>query len=321
VPATPPAGWTGYFSLYEGPAAQDPGCGGLYPDSAYTGNNGISVPPANCSTCTCTAPQGQTCQVTGMQDPQTPANIDPLVVLDASCSGAPRCGTPLDTPPTWTGNCIGNNYVRGKQNTCQPSGNNTCDQGSQPCNLSVIANPLKVTGGSCTASTQTPTIPPVGWSNVGEACGSATPGTGCSASQTCLPTPLAPFHPGVCIMHDGEIDCPGGKFSEQHIFYTGKTDTRGCTACTCDAPTGGSCSATVTIYKDDSTCSTTPWVTLHPTSSAGDCQPIPDNNSDIVGRKAVFSPVTGGSCTPVGGQPTGTAAPDKATATTFCCIP
>src|SRR5690606_13162223 len=58
-----PADWTGYYALYDGAPAGDPGCPQTFPSTvnpAYLGNNGINVPPATCA-CSCTAPQWGGC--------------------------------------------------------------------------------------------------------------------------------------------------------------------------------------------------------------------------------------------------------------------
>src|SRR5689334_5880623 len=44
-----PMGWQGYVALYDGPAAKDPGCGGDFPRSVFTGTGSLVNSPAKCS--------------------------------------------------------------------------------------------------------------------------------------------------------------------------------------------------------------------------------------------------------------------------------
>src|SRR5512132_4121113 len=78
-------------------------------------------------------------------------------------------------------------------------------------------------------------------------------------SSICLPEDPIPPGFGVCISHEGEMDCPTeprAVFTERHIFYKGVKDDRQCSACTCGAPVGSACTAAISIYKgNDLTCS------------------------------------------------------------------
>jgi hypothetical protein len=307
----------GYFSLYDGAANKEPAvCGTDYPNDAYDGNNQISVPTAMCSTCTCAPPNGATCAMTGMADTMHSGDIDPIIVGDATCGGTINCGGPLEVVPTWNGTCDAMDGFMGGTKTC--GAGSDCTTGTGPCNVSVSVTQLQVSGGSCTASTQSPNIPPVTWGTAGKGCGGPTPGTGCSSSsEVCLPIPASPFHPGVCIMQTGMVSCPPGQFSEQHIFFSDKMDSRSCSSCSCGSPTGD-CSATVTVYSATNQTCTGLLATLKPTTTAGDCKNL-TGNPTVSGREATFSTVSNGSCPASGGQAMGTATPSSPT--TFCCIP
>lgn len=306
----PPSGWQGHFALYDGPAASSPGCSGVYPTSAFLGNGGFSATPATCSQCTCAAPQGEKCNM--------PATIESA---DSTCGNVNTCGA--DLPTDWAVPCVvsmQSPYLPGQQNFCGPSAVD-CTTGSfAPCNVSLTVGPTTVTSGSCTASSVTPTKPAPTWQSLGEACGEPTPGTGCNGSQVCLPKPASGFAPNVCIMKAGDQACPPGPFQEQHVFHTGFTDSRDCTACSCGASAGASCSATVTVYGVNTGCNGAAVATINTNTAAGACANLAGN--PMVGsRKAVTTAPTGGACPASGGQPLGAAAPDAATAVTFCCIP
>jgi hypothetical protein len=321
--ASAPAGWTGYFALYDGPPAGDPGCGGPYPTSAFLGNNQLTAPQASCSTCTCAAPQGSTCETNGPVDPDPmyPNTLDIIETGDAPCGNNPNCVGPLQAPIGWNGACYGPNGFLGSQ-TC--GAGSDCTNGTGACSVSVRANALKVTGGSCVPSQEMPNVPQISWGVAGEACGGAkTDGVGCNPGQSCLPKPTTPFQQGVCIQQAGDLACPPGQFSQKHLFYGAAVDTRSCTSCTCGAAAGGSCSGTIKVFSDQAanSCPASNLIaTLNVTSQAGACADLV-NNPAVVGRSATLSAVSGGACPPSGGQPTGTAIPDPATATTFCCIP
>jgi hypothetical protein len=304
--------------------AQFQGCGTLFPTMGYSGNNQIMVQPAMCN-CDCGAPTGQACSLQAPADtnPQAqmilPNATDPIITADAPCGMASVCSGPLLDLAGWNGTCDGYNYYSAGVKTCQPTGSQDCTMGSAACNQSIVANALQVTGGSCTANPQPPTIPPVSWSTLGQACGGATAGTGCSSSsESCMPVPQSPFHSGLCIMQAGNVSCTG-QFSEQHLFYGGSMDTRTCSTCTCGAPSGGTCTATVEVYATmgGTNCGGTPLATLHPTTQSTDCANL-TGNPEVGSKKASFSAVTGGTCAGTA-QPSGTATPTNPT--TFCCIP
>jgi len=302
-----PTGWQGYFSLYDGPAAGDPGCGGLYPTSLFVGNSQLSAAQASCSACTCSNPQGETCEVPTVR------------IADAPCGQGYACYRILDAPPAgWVpGTCYGTDGAKAGDTKCGPNSNG-CTAGTQACNQSLRPDPAKVTGGTCTPSQQIPTVNPIGWGIAGEACGGAAMVTaGCNAGQACLPKPKAPFQQGVCIMKDGDNACPPGQFSQKHLLYAGAADTRTCSTCTCDAPVGSTCSASIEVYSSpfQNDCTSGPLLATVP---SGGCADTP-SNPEIGSRKATTTPPTGGSCAPSGGQPTGTATPQSPT--TFCCIP
>jgi hypothetical protein len=325
VPATPPPGWTGYFALFDGKASQFTGCPTEFPSTGYSGNDQISVPPAQCN-CTCGTPQGEKCEIMGPMDSNSqaqmilPGAVDAIFVVDAPCNGNPVCAGPLLEVETWPGTCDGPNYYTGNTKTCQPGAGQDCTMGTAPCNQALQVNALQVTGGSCTANAGTPTFPPVSWSTLGQACGGPTPGTGCTdANDACMPVPQGIFHSGLCIMQTGDVAC-SGQFSEKHTFYGGATmNGRSCTACGCGAPSGGTCSGTISVYANSggNVCNGTVIGTLNPTTQSGDCVDL-NNNPEVGSKKATFTIDTPGSCAPTA-QPMGTETPINPT--TFCCIP
>jgi hypothetical protein len=301
-----PTGWTGYFALFDGAPATDPSCPTSFPTSAYLGNAGLTAPADTCSACSCGSPAGGTCVL--------PTSY---TVQDGTCSGTSYCSGTYTLSGSWTGGCTGNTEFRGGQDTCGVNGGANCTAGSAPCNVSVSVPAATVSGGSCTASGGTPTVTPTSWSELGVACnGETTVTTGCTGGSVCAPKPPSPFESGLCIEQAGVVACPAGAFSTQHVFYTGVTDTRGCSECSCGAASGSTCSATVTLYSAQSVNTCTGPVAAVTTGSCAELS----GNPTVAGREAsnITTP-SGGSCAASGGAPTGSATPS--TPTTFCCIP
>jgi hypothetical protein len=189
-----------------------------------------------------------------------------------------------------------------------------CDTGTEACNQSAVAGEPTVSGSSCTPSATMAMLTPVQWATVGEACGGATPGTGCAnASDTCLPTLPGAFETGVCVMQAGAATSCPALFPNLHTFYSGTTEGRGCTACSCGSASGESCAVTFTLYSNSVSCAGA----LAGTVVSGQCIALTGSVGIVSIEAAVTAAPTGGMCTAIDGQPTGTATPSGAT--TFCC--
>lgn len=292
---TVPFGWSGLAVLFEGVPAQEPACPAAFPSpNPYVGDNTPIAGNAACSACSCGAPAGQTCDLP-----------DKYNVQNKACGMNPSAMGTVDLPPNWGGACYGQVNYPGGQTTC-----------GGPCNVALTAPAPTVTGGTCPTGGGVPSVPALKWAIRGKACGDSSVGAGCGAGKACLPKPPQPFLGGLCIYKSGENACPAGDFSVQHVFYEGADDTRGCGACSCGAPAGSTCAASIDVYNDLTidTC-----VTKVATIPAGGCVDLL-NNPTVSGAKATITqPPTGGSCVPSGGQSMGQVTPT--TPTTFCCTP
>jgi hypothetical protein len=198
-------------------------------------------------------------------------------------------------------------------NNCSNLVNGSCPLGTQPCNAAIDVDVPTVSVGVCTAS-QTPKPFSVAVSKVGIACGQTSEapiGQGCSSGQVCMPKVQAPYQEGLCVKMPGEVACPA-LFPNQHIYYDTFTDGRSCSSCSCGNPAGASCSAKIQFFTD-SACSTNALLAEVPT---GSCKDI-SGNPAVVGRKAIGTTISPGSCAPSGGQVGGTV--DPVGPTTFCC--
>jgi len=169
---------------------------------------------------------------------------------------------------------------------------------------------LKGTGASaCTPSSQSPSVPDASFGLRVRACqpGAALEAQGCGGGQLCMPRGAAPYDSDTCILQAGEHACPAGVYSLRSVFYTDIDDSRGCSDCSCGAE---NCDTGWNIYAgDDASCTT---VTSSVASTA-QCH-LTDFGS---GSIRVGPEPGGGSCTPSGGEPTGTASGSGAT--TVCC--
>ena len=139
----------------------------------------------------------------------------------------------------------------------------------------------------------------------------------------CLPDDPIPPGFGMCIFHEGEMDCPTeprAVFTEQHVFYKGIKDDRQCSACTCGAPVGSACTAAISIYKgNDLTCSG-PALDQKTVSSIGPtCIDILLPGQALGSKSAGPTTYSPGTCPAMGGDGSGIATPTQAA--TLCCRP
>ncbi|WP_437819255.1 hypothetical protein [Sorangium sp. So ce1078] len=303
-----PEGWSGYFALFDGEPAMDPGCPAAFAAGApFVGNRGLSAPPASCA-CSCGPAEGQACEA--LEDVV-------ITVSDAPCEAAHVCEWPLEKIPSWTPNaCAGPDGVFGEGVACVPSDDCDASAAAHPCVASVSATAIMATGGACAPNPVQIQRADPRWTRLGRACAAAeAPGQGCNLGRVCVPRPAAPFEGGLCIAKDGDNACPPGAYTEKHVFFTGIEDDRSCKDdCSCGAPSRGACPTTITLYSDDriDTC-TTRLIELQ----TGECEDL-EGNPSVVGRKAMSPGApTGGACAPSGGTATGEAR--GAGPRTFCC--
>jgi hypothetical protein len=176
-----------------------------------------------------------------------------------------------------------------------------------------MANPG---GGLCVAAPVTPPSLPAAH-HAAIACSAARLGGGCAPGQGCAKLGA----PGLCVSRAAgsgpPAACPA-QFPIAHMVVprtadpaTSFVDRRGCSSCGCaGAPTGGGCTATLSLYSD-TTCGT-----LKGTVKSGACNPLSCGTACKGAKVAIqYAP---GTCTANGGAPTGVV--ELATAgTQYCC--
>jgi hypothetical protein len=232
-----------------------------------------------------------------------------LTASAAPCSGPTTNITPFDPPPGWDGSCTANEHI---------SPNKLC--GGVPCVRSLTTAPLTMTESGCAPSQQiVPHKTPPAWSTFARGCEDASGGTWGTCAEhgeTCAPAAPAGFRQ--CVSHEGDRDCPSfTPYIEKHLFYGGADDSRDCSPCSCGAPTGSSCAASLSIYSD-SACSTPLFSSLSIDSNAPACVDLPVGSA--LGSKSIGTPTyTPGQCQASGGAPTGSISPVQPS--TFCCLP
>ncbi len=217
----------------------------------------------------------------------------------ASCSAC-TCGNLAASCPSATLECFFNNsctigsggitYNDGDCGTV-PIGSSHCKQGPQP--------PATA---SCPPSAVTPTID-TAWEAAQSLCPAQAGEPRCGSDGQCVPSASL-----VCIRRAADVAaCPTGWESAQRITaYTGATDTRGCSACSC-APPAVSCSGGGYHFHGGILC--TGGIT---DLVEGACTGV---GTGIVSYSGAVP--GGGSCTPEGGQPEGALTPEGAV--TLCC--
>jgi hypothetical protein len=270
VPA-PPVGWTGPVATWEG-AEGAPPCSGDYSASVLDAFEGLVAADAQC-TCSCGSLMGAIC----------PSSFTATVFSDQGCN------TACDSVLLSAGACV--------------------DVHGVCANVHGIGASPQAQGGSCAPPQASAVVPKPAWGLLARACESvvAPVQNGCGAGQVCAPAPAAPMQPRLCVFMAGDVACPAGGYSVKRTVYAGLHDTRACSPCSCDAPTGVPCTATL-----QEGCGQTGPVNHLPTACGG----LSDPGSVMLLATLVAS---GGSCSPAGGVPAGSATPSSPT--TVCCMP
>lgn len=259
---------------------------------SYVASNGFPGPPVTC-----------------------PDNTPPEVLLEgpgepASC-GACTCdgsalGCSSPTVSCWfnSSTCSGGPSLTVSPNSCIniSNCNGNCSN-EQRCEQ-VMDSQLD---GQCAASGGAATIGPM-WKGEMTVCPSPSQGGGCTANEVCVPVPPPDFGADLCVRRDGDQGCPGA-YPNGMLVYAGGTDTRGCSECGCDEGTVG-CSSGSSAVHDGDGC----------TASSVALNGCTDVTAPLDGPQASIAVTPGnlsGSCTPTGGQPTGSVMPTGPV--TVCC--
>jgi hypothetical protein len=288
----PPFGWDGPGLLWLGADGTAPPCPDQAPVVAYQGHADLVAPPAACGSCIC-SPSTGTC-----------APPPSLSASSKACGDSSGIITPFGGPMAWDGACTAHDCISSDP-ACAHAATIAC----------VTASPLAMTEEGCTPSiitTNDPSQP--SWMTEALACrGSTYPLGGCPAhDETCAPS-AAPPDFLMCVYQAGDVACPNS-YPDKHLVFAAFDDQRDCTACTCGAPVGGACQATLSVFKDAACTSAMPAVgslsSLGPTL-------IPVS-LPLAGKTVTALGYQPGTCAPSGGEPSGSV--QAAGPSTFCCL-
>lgn len=261
----------------------------------------LVAPPAACEPCECGASEG-TC--TGL-----PESIE---IRTGPCGQGGVTSLPFDGPAGWDGSCSSEGALPAGAKC--PAGSNT------PCAHTVRASPLPGPATeSCPPTSAAPTFTKeTSWEIAALACHGNTREDDCNnPSAYCINDPgLAWLQ---CVYREGKHDdCPAN-YPWNFTFYPPTPiDDRGCEACSCGAPVGSGCLATMRIY-DDGVCGQQASVNAL-SSFEEQCIGIQPPGR-VLGAKSITDlEYLPGTCEATGGKPIGSVEADKENAVSFCCL-
>jgi hypothetical protein len=161
---------------------------------------------------------------------------------------------------------------------------------------------------SCDSGGGTPAWPAPSWDTAAQLCPAPVLDNVCELDARCVATPGAGFEARACIWQAAVTACPAG-FGEPRTYYQAYSDTRACTPCFC-APSEP-CGVDTVLYTSEACVG---WSASFQNVAMA-CYP-----TDPLEVKSARAEITDpGSCTPVGGNLTGNAAPSDPV--TVCCVP
>jgi hypothetical protein len=178
-----------------------------------------------------------------------------------------------------------------------------------------------VTTGACTPrEARDPPVPRVNpWAVTALACAPNAHASCDRDGLLCVSEPAGRLPPPdgfrTCIYHPDEVPCPEA-YPVQRVFYAGVEDTRACSPCACGEPEGASCSILATAYTD-AACQGLAVSAM--VSSVLDFCGVLVPGTGLGSKSAEVLDIDPGTCTPSGGEPTGSVKPTGPS--TFCCLP
>jgi hypothetical protein len=295
-----PADWSPPALVWVGAEADAPPCAAIGATQHYVGHADLDAPIV-CGACTCAPPSGS-CAL--------PAT---LTASSATCpgNGSGVTHTSFDPPAGWGGTCTPANAIPGGQ---------LCN--GVPCVQSVTIAPLTLTQGGCLPIEPVNVQPTPTWNTLVRACVVNPLLQACgppTAIGACAPLPpSAAFK--VCTLRPGEptdLDCPDG-YPEKFVAYKDFIEGRTCSSCSCDAPTGSTCTGSITIFNNGA-CSGLPLVVSAAIDAVGSqCLDVKPVGAALLSKSASPPTFTAGACVAEGGTPKTSAVPHVAEV--ICCL-
>ena len=307
IPNDPAAGfWSDVpWPVWFGPAADMPKQCPFVGGEQFKLYAGLTAPPAQCDPCECQKATGQCSGVPGE-----------ITIGAGMCGAAGAPSLPFDGPGEWEGSCTNANALpAGAQ--CPPGSGVPCAQSIMfsalppPVHEKCDVKPSQIIKVGGTKSTE--------WETAALACRSSLDTSLCgTGDQLCVPKVQYPHRQ--CIWRTGKhATCPKPYDYElpRTMYPFQPKESRDCTACTCGAPQGGACGATLRLF-DDAACLSEFY--KQPVSSvSGDCDLIFPAGRAMGGKAVTDHAYIAGTCEAGGGEPIGEAVEDEENAVTFCC--
>jgi hypothetical protein len=275
-----PPGWAGPFwvtsAAWEDP--KPPPCpGGLEQTTHYAGPAG----PPKCEPCECAPVEGAVCSAPNLKcgDGFTLCGGDMSFTFPAPAS----CSKPGGLPQAGFGpGCT----VQGASEV--------------------------VEAGGCAITEGAELDGPLTWQTRVVVCGPIE-SVGCEAGAVCRPEPTAGAR--YCVRGEGSASCPTGWEAAVVDAFTGGTDTRACTTCTCGAPSV-TCEGYAFTFYDNTTCD--PAQGQAPIDIVtGACKSVKSLVDDGEWGLSYKPAVPVGQCAALGGEPMGEMIPEGPVK--YCC--
>ena len=283
--AEAPAGWTGYYRVRTDlwPIAASEACADGSAPSHYFEGPGQT---AQCTGCTCGSLAGAAC-------------------------GAPplRCWTSSNS----CGGALGDQHDLTAELSDLACHHPTIADGVLAMSCKLLGSASQVSSGACPASSvgfpNTET-----WQRQDDVCGRAHPGGGgCASGDVCAPRASGSYAGQVCVQGAVGASCPAG-WGVPLEAYTGATDTRACTSCTCSPLPVGCAGGSYTLHDLD-TCSAGDATSVLSTTACVDVSGLIDGGT--WSARATPAAAGAGFCAAGGGKAVGSVTTSGAT--TFCC--
>lgn len=167
---------------------------------------------------------------------------------------------------------------------------------------------LDASAGECVPSHSTD-VEPASWGEASALCAPTIEIAACG-DDVCVSEPPSDFDSALCIVAEGDVECPQGAYSQRRVMFEGINDDRACTDCECSVAAAPVCSGSVYGHGEGG-CSA-PSTAL----SFGGCEPF-SVSAGQYSVSATMAPIMPTQCTSSGSQPIGQAAPTGAL--TVCC--
>ena len=293
-----PPGWSTPALVWVGAEAAAPPCSSVVgnPSEIYTGHADPEA-PVLCGACKCDPPTGS-CTL--------PAT---LTASSALCpgDGSSVVHSSFDPPASWGGTCTPANAIPAAK---------LCN--GVPCVQSVTIAPLTIKQDDCLPIPPDNVQQPPTWKTFARACAFDSFSLTCNTTGVCTPRPLDTAFK-VCTVQAGnpnKLKCPAG-YPHRSVFYDDVFEAASCSPCTCQDPTGGTCTGSIGLFSDGACGAPLLGPTLSIDAKGPKCYDLPQGSA--LGSKSASEPIfTAGACVAKGGGLTNGVLPLGAEV--ICCL-